>query len=327
MMTPKENYLTMLSGQIPEYVPSMYEQRRGFFNEEFLTPNSAPNGPIITSLGIKYVGSAELNYGAMPDPNRKVLEDITQWRDFVHTPDLSGFDFEKYYADKVKDIDRTNKYISVTNGDYFLTLVSIMGFENALVAMYEEPDEVKALLEYISEFYLDIMKKEIYYIKPETLTLMDDDSAYKSPFLSVDVYQEVIKPFHKKHCDLALENGMFIERHDCGRCEQFIPDWIEMGISAWNPAQTSNDLKSIKQKYGNKLAICGAWNSQDWPNTCNEDELIAAVKDYVDTFAVGGGFSFMAGVSGPKDDPETQKRQALIKQFYFDYVHDYYKTH
>lgn len=326
-LTPKENYMRMLRGEVPEYIPSLYEERAGRFNEELLTPQSAPDGPIVTTLGVTYVGAADLNYGAMPDPNRKVLEDVTQWRDFVKLPDLSGFDWEKYYSDKIKDIDRSQKYITVGGGDYFLTLVSIMGFENALLAMYEEPEEVIALLEYISEFYLTVLKKQIYYTKPEILGLMDDDSAYLQPFFSVETYRKIFKPFHKLHCDIALESGMMIERHDCGRCEDFIPDWLELGIRSWNPAQTSNDLVSIKKKYTGKLAICGGWDSLKYNNTTDEEEIRAALQEYVDTFAPGGGFSYMAMIGGPAGDPETKKRQAIVKQFYFDYAQDYYKTH
>ncbi len=327
MLTPKENYLRMLRGEIPEYVPSMYEKRRGTYTEDFLTPQSAPNGPIVTKLGVRYVGSEKMMNGALPDPNREVLKDIKNWRDWVKLPDISDFDFEKYYADKIKHIDRSQQYISVTGGDYFLTLVSIMEFNNAFVAVYQDPDEVIAMLEYISTYYLEILKKQIYYIKPEAMTLMDDDSAYKNPFFNLKTYQKIFKPFHKLHCDLALENGMVIERHDCGRCEQFIPDWLEMGISGWNPAQTSNDLKGIKQKYGNRLAICGGWHSLDWDSDCDLNELRDAMVEYVDTLAPGGGFSFMAGVSGKAGDPKLKERQDFIKNFYFDYVHDYYKTH
>lgn len=326
-MTPKENYLRMLRGEIPEYIPSMYEERAGRFNEELLTPQSAPNGPIVTSLGVTYVGSADMNNGAMPEPGNILLEDITKWRDVIHAPDLSGFDWEGYYREKIKDIDREQKYIPVTGGDYFLTLVSFMGFENALLALYEEPEEVKALLEYVSEFYLMVLKQQIRYVKPDTMTLMDDDAAFRAPFFSVPMYQEFFKPFHKLHCDLALENGMLIERHDCGRCESFIPDWVEMGIRSWNPAQTTNDLVSIKQKYTGKLAICGGWDNLKYNDCKDAEELRAALKEYVDTFAPGGGFTFMAMTGGSPDDPYAKMRTDTIKQFYFDYVKDWYKTH
>jgi len=326
-LTPKENYLTMLRGDIPEYIPSMYEDRAGRFNEELLTPQSAPNGPIVTSFGVTYIGSADLNNGAMPAPGVILLDDITKWRDVIKAPDLSYFDWENYYHNKIKDINRTTKYITVGGGDYFLTLVSFMGFENTLLALYEEPEEVKALLEYVSKLYLTVLKQQIRYIKPEVLSLMDDDAAYRAPFFSVQMYKEFFKPYHKLHCDIALENGMLIERHDCGRCESFIPDWVEMGIRSWNPAQTTNDLKSIKKRFAGKLAICGGWDNLKYNDCTDEEELRAALKEYVDTFAPGGGFSYAAITGGKMDDPAAQKRRDIIKNFYFEYAHDWYKTH
>ena len=62
-------------------------------------------------------------------------------------------------------------------GDYFLTLVSFMGFEDAMLALYEEPEEVKALLEYVSEFYIEVLKQQIRWLKPDTISIMDDDAA------------------------------------------------------------------------------------------------------------------------------------------------------
>ena len=199
MLNPKENYLTMLRGDIPEYIPSMFEQRSCRITEEWLTPVYAPNGPIVTPLGVTYVGSPDLMNGAMPKPGCIILEDITKWRDVIHTPDLTGFDWEDYYTKKLKDLDRREKYLPVVGGDYFLTLISFTGFESAMIALYEEPEEVKALLEYVSEFYLEVLKQQIRWLKPDTMTLMDDDAALRAPFFSVDMYEEFFMPFHQTH--------------------------------------------------------------------------------------------------------------------------------
>ena len=326
-MNPKENYLTMLRGEIPEYIPSMYEQRSVRITEELLTPVYAPDGPIVTPLGVTYVGSPELMNGAMPKPGCIILEDITQWRDKIHAPDLTDFDWEDYYTKKSKDLDRREKYLPVVGGDYFLTLISFMGFENAMIALYEEPEEVKALLEYVSEFYLEVFKQQIKWLKPDTMTLMDDDAAYRAPFFSVAMYQEFFKPFHKLHCDLAHENGILIERHDCGRSESFVPDWVDMGVRSWTPAQTTNDLASIKKRFVGKLAICGAWDSSKW-NTCTDmDELRAALIEYVDTFAPGGGFTYSAMAFGKPGDPLGETRRNTVREVYDTYARDYYKTH
>ena len=50
-MNAKENYLTMLRGEIPEYVPSMFEPRVAHYNEEWLTPSMRPTVPWSPSWG------------------------------------------------------------------------------------------------------------------------------------------------------------------------------------------------------------------------------------------------------------------------------------
>ena len=329
ILTPKENYLMMLRGEIPEYVPSYFEMYTHVFDEELLTPARAPEGPIVTSLGVTYVGSPDNNYGAMPKPGEVVLEDITKWRDVVKVPDISGRDWESYYKKQLKDVNRDNLAIATSGGDYFLTLVSLMGFENALMAMYEELEEVKALLEYISDFYLEVLKQQIRYAKMDYYILMDDDSSYRAPFFSVDMYRDIFKPLHKKHCDILNDEGILIDRHDCGKCEQFIDDWLDLGIKGWNPCQITNDLKAIKKKYVGRLALEGCWDSQGILGSAEVDdnELKDALIDYVDTFAPGGGFAYMPIIGGNDKDPKVIAKRDIVKKVYYDYAKNYYKTH
>lgn len=329
MLNPKENYLRMLRGEIPEFVPSHFEPANDMIADELLAPVSAPNGPVVTVYGVTYVGSKDNGWGALPKPGEILLPDITRWRDVIHNPDLRHRDWESYYRKQLEGKDRANKTLAVHGGDYFLTLVSFMGFEGALTALYEEPEEVKALLHYVSAFYLEVMKQQIRWCRPDIYQIMDDDSAYRAPFFSLEMYREFFKPLHKLHADLAQENGMLLERHDCGRCEQFIGDWVELGIRGWNPAQTSNDLKGIKQRYLGRLALNGCWDNQGLLGSpaVPEDTLREALEQYVADFAPGGGFFYAPMVGGDPADPAVQSRNAIIKDYYYSHVKDYYKTH
>ena len=327
-MNSKENYLAMLRGEIPEFVPSVYDDRIFRWGDDLLTPQVCPNGPITTPLGVTYVGCADLNNGAMPAPGMNLLgEDISGWRDVIKAPDLSDFDFEDYYRKKLAGVDRSKKLVSVGGGDYFLTLVSFMGFENLVINLYEEPDEIKEMLDYVSRYYITVLKNAIHYIKPDAISIMDDDAAYRAPFFSLETYREFFKPYHKLHCDIARENGLPIERHDCGRCEDFIPDWVEMGIRSWNPAQITNDLVGIKRRFGNTLAINGAWDKLRWDGCTDMEELRAALTEYVDTFAPGGGFVYAAAATPDPADPLSAERERVIREVYDDYARDYYKRH
>jgi hypothetical protein len=141
------------------------------------------------------------------------------------------------------------------------------------------------------------------------------------------MYREFFKPFHKKHCDFAIEHGIPIEHHDCGKCEIFIPDWVEMGVKGWNPAQTMNDLKGIKKRFAGRLAIAGGWDRSRWDKCEDMEEYRAALVDYVDTFAPGGGFVFMAMAGGDQTDPLVKQRGEIIRDVYFNYAQPWYKNH
>ena len=329
-LTPKENYLQMMRGEVPEYVPAPYMEPCSVpIHDELLTPNSCPNGPITTVYGVEYVGSADLMNGALPKPGQILLDDITKWRDVIKNPDLSGRDWEAYYKKETEKLDRNMKAVRTVGGDYFLTLVSFMGFEGALIAMHEEPEEVIALFDYISKHYLEVMRQQLKYAKPEVYTIMDDDAANLAPFFSLNMYRELVKPFHKMHADLALENGVMLDRHDCGHCEIFIDDWVEMGIAGWNPAQISNDLVGIKKKYGRKLALSGCWDytgpiaSPD----VDPETLREALYTYVDTYAPDGGFTFNASIRDAFFNPLAQEKMGIVRDVYYNYARDYYKTH
>jgi hypothetical protein len=313
----------MLRHETYEYVPSMLEPYMAGVTDELLTPQMAPNGPIVTGLGVTYVGSADNGFGAMPKPGEVLLDDITKWRDVIKLPDLSGRDKEAYYTARSANLDRSQVAVVTDGGDYFLTLVSLLGFENAMLALYEEPDEVLALLEHISKFYVEVTKDIFRYAKPDVYILMDDDAAYRTPFFSLDMYRKFFKPFHKLHCDIALENGAFINRHDCGKSEQFIDDWLELGVREWNPIQITNDCKAIKRKYCGKLVMSGCWDSQGelGGKTVDKQKLRGALADYVDTYAPGGDFTFSAMVGGMGDNsPEANERREIVRDFFFSYA-------
>ena len=331
-LTPRENYLRVLRGEIPEYLPSFFDKFMDPVGDfDMLYPCRTPDGPKYSPWGVKFVGGPENDYGALPEPGNFILKDITKWRDVIKNPDMTGFDWERYFADPEVggNKDRKQFAIGTSGGDYFQTLVSFMGFEGALMAMYEEPDEVYELFDYISQYIMLVVKNAIYYCKPEIYLLADDIAAERAPFVSVDMYRRLLEPFYKRHCDLALENNMLIDHHNCGKSGVFIPDWLEMGISSWNPAQTCNDLVTIKKEYGDRLTMQGCWDNTGYISSleASDEELEEALYKYVDTFAPGGHFIFLAIIHGNREDERFKRKMGLIKNFYESYARDWYKTH
>lgn len=340
-MTERENFLKLYKGECPEWVPTYsFGRLPGMMPDETKVMASSYVGPGFLNekrtmqggfdiWGVEFVTTEETGWASLPKPGKFILDDITKWRDVVKAPDISNIDWE---AMAKKDLEMANfdqnetATIFAMNIGYFEELMALMGFTEGLCAMYEEPEEVKALFEYMSDFYYEVADKCIDYYHADILNITDDTATKYNPFISVEMYRDLVKPAHAKQALAATKRGIPVEMHDCGRCEEFIDDWMEFGVVAWNPAQTTNDLKGIKKKYGNKLAICGGWDYEGrvCDPDCTEEEFKETVRAAIDTYAPGGGFCWCGGALGPVDDPITKQKNKWMAEEVSDYGRKFY---
>ncbi|NLO49266.1 MAG: veratrol--corrinoid protein metyltransferase [Clostridiales bacterium] len=327
MITEKENWKRMMKGEMPEFLPKYDMLNWSVMSSAFMRERKPGVGGV-DMFGVEFVPTQE--GAAMPKPGKFLLDDIRKWRDVIKVPDISNIDWEALAKKDLekKDVEN-NPVILGTGGGLFQQLMSFMGFTEGCCALIEEPEEVNALLDYLNSFYLEVAKHTIRHYKPDGYYMLDDNATALNPFISRKMHRELFMPYYKTHADLARENNLYIQMHDCGRCEDFIDDWLELGVVSWDPAQSMNDLLGIKARYGKKIVICGGWDYSgpiSWLST--DDNLLKdALAEYVDTYAPGGGFAFMATVMGKPDDEDYKRKMKLIDDFYLDYARDYYKTH
>ena len=338
-ITERENLLRVAQGLEPAWIP-----RKGLFpfaddpeNHKpccvgafamVHPPQRSASGARIDIFGVEYEAVDSIGGGELPAPNKFILDDITKWRDVIKVPSLEGIDWRALGEKATEHIDRTESCVGMgTHVGYFQHLMNFMGFSEGLVALAEDPEECLELFEYLAEYYETIYKNLIDYIKPDFYTITDDTATARSPFISREMYQRLIKPYHARLAKIGQDRDCYIEMHNCGRCEDFIEDWRDFGVSFWNPAQIDNDLQGIKKKYGNSLVLNGCWDSSGppgWPGA--PEELVRqAVRDCVDTYAPGGGFCFWASLYGAKDDQRVKDHAFWITDEYNKYGRTYYQ--
>ncbi|NLO47915.1 MAG: veratrol--corrinoid protein metyltransferase [Clostridiales bacterium] len=326
MLTEKDNYMRIMRGEMPEFVPVF--NYAGLVIPSIINQNRKSDMSGFDCFGVEFVPTAD-GIGAVPAPGKFMINDITKWRDIVTLPDLSNVDWEAMAKKDLEKIDRSKAFVM---GNYitgfFQTLINYMGFTEGLCACSEEPEEVIALMEWVTDFYMIIGKNMIKYYKPDMVWLPDDVATARSPFISLTMFRELFSPYWRKYVELFLDAGIPTQLHCCGQCEILIQDWIDMGITAWDPVQTANDIDAIKTKYGRKLALVGGFDASGRvaDPDATEEEIRSEVRKYADRLAPDGGFVFSASVSGPFDQREHQKRNAWIMDEYKNYVRDYYQT-
>ncbi|MBE6037837.1 MAG: veratrol--corrinoid protein metyltransferase [Anaerofustis stercorihominis] len=343
-VTERENFLMIMRGEQPLWVPRntsangpqdpyqkypSVKQRIG--SSAALSPYPpTPEGNRVDEWGVEYVSTEDTGGMALPKPGVFKLEDITKWHEVVKAPDLSDVNWELTCQRDLEaaKLDREKYIINTGVGGlgYFQLLMELMGFTEGMCAMHEEPEYVKELFEYMSDYYTTIIDNTIDYFKPDIVGLTDDTATANDPFMSLEMFRELLKPFYAKELKSTLDRGIPVEIHNCGRCEDHIEDWFDLGVIGWNPAQTMNDLKGIKAKYGNKLFLCGCWDSSGpvgWPDA-TEEMVREAVRETIDTYAKGGGFVFWGSVYGPKGDPYTENKKRWMTEELESYGRTFY---
>ena len=342
-----EQYLAVLNGEVPKWVPRMGmgpdpfstkpANSRGLFSTVIPMGQRRDDGKFTDMWGVTYVPTVETGGMSLPEPGNFILDDIRKWRDVIKAPDLSDVDWE---AQCKKDLEAgamfggggdISEYVVSfgTHVGYFQHLMNFMGFNNGLVAMYEEPDEVLELFEYLSDFYCNMYENQLKYWGDlvDVIGITDDTATATNPFISPAMYREMVKPYHARLGKFAQDRGLHVQMHNCGRCEDSIEDWRDFGVDSWNPAQVVNDLDGIKAKYGNDLLLIGCWDSQGpvgWPHA-TEEIVREAVRDTIMHYGKGGGFMFWGSVYGPIGDKETEEKRRWMTEAYEAYREDPYK--
>ena len=312
MLSVRDNFMRLIRCEIPEYVPT-YNLFWGVNGPSVFRSNRNQDGTGKDMFGVEWVIDGSAVSAAIPKPGDFILDDIRKWRGVIKVMDLSGVDWE---AMAKKDTENRNPEMpfggmTELNIGFFQALMSFMGFTNGLVACFEEPEEVKALMEYLCDHSVAAAKNLIRHYKPDYGMLGDDIAHERNPFVSLDMFRELFAPTWKRYADAFLEEDLPVVHHNCGHFEEFVPDLIALGYTGWDPVQDSNDVVAIKQTHGNKLALCGAWVGKRlfaMGPDATEEEIRASVKTTLDTLAPGGGFAITGISTMPNANPVIQQR-------------------
>jgi len=339
-LTPKENLLRTLHGEIPEWVPS-YSYYGALPGVDEDPPNMSINLPPIQGnmrgerktdiWGVPMESVEKVGGFALPKPNVFILDDITRWKDVIKAPDLSDIDWEAVVKKELDNLPYSRDNVSLWFGPcpgYFLQLMAFMGFTEGLCAMHEEPDAVKEVFAYMHEFYLGVANKVFDLIKPDVLSLGDDTAAERAPFISAEMYREFLLPLYDDFARLARNRGIPINMHNCGKSGVFFNDLVRIGVSSWEPVQLSNDIHAIQKKFGRNLVIGGGWEGRGRliEADVTDEEIRQSVRDCLDSYAKEGGFMFAGAYTpGGTNDERTAHWNAVLQKEVYDYGHTFYK--
>ena len=124
-----------------------------------------------------------------------------------------------------------------------------------------------------------------------------DFGTQRGPFLSVDSYRDLFKPYHKRVCDRIHERTNWKTFfHTCGSVTPLIEDFIEAGMDILNPVQCSAaemDAEMLKRRFGDRITFWGGGvDTQKTLPFGTAQQVREEVLRRCEIFSRGGGYIF-----------------------------------
>jgi uroporphyrinogen decarboxylase len=135
-----------------------------------------------------------------------------------------------------------------------------------LMGMALDPDWIKDMTDTLSNLNIRLMK--ILFAecgKPDGIWFYEDMGFKERPFMSPEMYREMVQAAHKKTFDYAHSLGLPVIVHSCGFVEPLVPGLIEAGIDCLQVIEikAGMDLLRLKKNFGHKIALCGGMDARN----------------------------------------------------------------
>ena len=255
--------------------------------DDFNAVNTYGKGTFVDMWGVE-----KSIYGGIPTAHPlSGLESAEQIEEYSHWPDPDQIDYDKY-IEKMKQYEEYAVFGGMWS-PFLEQATMLVGMENLMVMMYEDPELVDELLDKILVFYLECNRR--MFEKAGSLMQIffmgDDYGTQNSLLYGPDLFRRFIKPRLKKLYDLAKSYGYVVQQHSCGSVVKIIPDLIENGLNGLHPIQVSAagmELTKLKEEFGKKLYFAGSIDAMHLLIDGTDEKIEAKIRETMELFDEGG---------------------------------------
>ena len=312
MLTIRQNLLETIHGGHPDRFVNQYEYMALLADPILLggLGNCPKGGSAVNGWGVT-IKFPDYVPGPFPDTSEelRVIKDITHWKDAVKAPELH-YPEEAWapFVEAAQAVDRKEVFVApMVAPGMFEKVHYLMGMEEAMMALYEEPEAMHELIDFLTEYEIAAAREVIAHLHPDALFHHDDWGSQRSSFLAPDMFDEFFTPAYKKIYGFWKANGVeLIVHHSDSYAANLVPSMIECGIDIWQGVMSPNNIPDLIHKYGGKISFHGGIDNgkvdrADWTREKVEEETRKACEScgklyYIPGTTMGGPESTYPGV-------------------------------
>jgi uroporphyrinogen decarboxylase len=157
--------------------------------------------------------------------------------------------------------------------------------------VYEHPDLVREVFNRAVQYYAEAASRMID--AGVDAIMVAEDLGYRSGlFWPPDLYREHLFPYLQKIITSIKCRGLPVILHCDGNINEIMPDLVDMNIDGLNPVErkASMDIAEVKKKWGSRISLIGNLDLVRVLPHGSREEVMAHVKDLIETVGGNGGY-------------------------------------
>ncbi|MFC2129179.1 uroporphyrinogen decarboxylase family protein [Bacteroidota bacterium] len=237
------------------YIDSFLDVREVWVTGDF---NQATDMWGVRRKEVSYGEGSYSEISHYPLREKETLAEIRQY-DFPQVKDMPVEEM----VDEILHIRKTkDTALVLANANLFETSWYMRGFEQSFLDMMLQPDLIHFIMETVTSFFTDYFYEILKRCKGEIdlVFTADDIGQQDGLLLSLDMWEEFIKPYHVRINEMIHNMGAKVIYHTDGAVSKAVPGLVDMGIDVLQALQFSAanmDPQHLKENYGDELCFEG----------------------------------------------------------------------
>jgi len=235
------------------------------------------------------------------------VKDRATWEEYKQrydpaSPERYSQDFATH-AQQARDAGQVVQLYGGREVSYFGHLREIMGAEEAMLIMHDDPKLVHEIMDFLTDFFLAIYEQVIPQFVPDLAYMWEDMCYHTASLISPAMFREFMLPGYQKVCGALKRMGVpFVAVDSDGYTGELNPLWLEGGVDIIYPFEVAahNDVVELREQYSRSLRMMGGLDKRVlvWGKEAIDEELERKLP-----VALEGGYIPTIDHSLPPDIP------------------------
>ena len=191
-----------------------------------------------------------------------------------------------------------NRQYAILGGDwspFWHDAIDLLGMENLLLKLYDEPEVVDAVLQHVVDYYAAVSDR-IFAAAGDAIDIFfigNDFGGQTGPLLGEPLFRRFIFPHLQRLCRLGHDHGKKVMMHCCGSYVPLMPAMIEAGldgVQALQPVTPDMQPAALKARFGRQLVFNGCIDSHHVLIEGTPDLVRRRTREVLEIMAPGGGY-------------------------------------